>query len=165
MISGGALQADFGAAIPAGSFLNLDGGMLETVAGGTFTRSLGSGGGAFQMTANGGGFSTAAAPFAINVGGHSTPDTVAWGDNVGSQLVGTLRLGSITCTNSVTFLNPIDLRGGARTIQVDDNPNSTADFAVLSAAISDYARRRLVDEGRAAERCISAARRRTAIPA
>ena len=71
-ISGGALQADFGATIPASSFLTLDGGVLETLAGGTFTRSLGSGGSnAFQITANGGGFSTAAIPCAVNIGGNA----------------------------------------------------------------------------------------------
>ena len=37
----------------------------------------------------------------------------------------------------MTFLNPINLNGGARTIQVDDNPSSTADYAVLPAVISD----------------------------
>ena len=58
-------------------------------------------------------------------------------EQFGAQLVGTLKLGSITCTNSVTFLNPIDLGGGARTIQVDNNPNASGDFAVLAAAISD----------------------------
>ena len=69
-ISGGVLQADFGAALPASSFLSLDGGVLETLAGGTFTRSFGGGGsGSFQMTYNGGGFSTAGGPLVVNVGG------------------------------------------------------------------------------------------------
>ena len=137
-ISGGALDADFGATIPASSFLTLDGGMLETLVGGTFTRSFGSGGGnSFQMTAGGGGFSTAGGACAVNIGGNATPTTLLWGTNVGSQLVGTLRLCSPTCNNSVTFLNPIDLGGGARTLEVDDNPNSTADCAVLPVAIGD----------------------------
>ena len=47
----------------------------------------------------------------------------------------------------MTFLNPINLNGGARTIQVADNPSSTADYAVLPAAISDSARRRFAAEG------------------
>ena len=37
----------------------------------------------------------------------------------------------------MTFLNPINLNGGARTVQVTDNPNATGDYAVLSGAISD----------------------------
>ena len=32
---------------------------------------------------------------------------------------------------------PLDLNGGARTIQVDDNPNSSGDFASLSGAVGD----------------------------
>ena len=132
------MQADFGATIPASGFLSLDGGVLETLAGGTFTRSFGSGGSnSFQMTANGGGFSTAGGPCAVNIGGKRRRRRCAGATNVGSQLVGTLKLCSPTCTNSVTFVNPIDLSGGARTIEVDDNPNSTADCAVLSGAISD----------------------------
>jgi autotransporter-associated beta strand protein len=109
---------------------------LETLSGGTFSRSLGSGGSnSFQMTENGGGFSTAGAPCTVNIGGNG--DTLTWGDGVGTQLVGTLKLCSPTCTNAVTFLNPIDLCGGGRTIQVDANPNSTADYAVLAGAVGD----------------------------
>ncbi len=135
-ISGGALQADFGAAIPASGFLILDGGVLETLSGGTFTRGFGSGGSnSFEMTANGGGFSTAGGPCAVNVGGNAA--TLTWGSDVGAGLVGTLKLCSPTCTNSVTVLNPIDLGGGARTIEVDANPSSTAGYAVLAGAISD----------------------------
>ena len=82
-ISGGALQADFGAAIPASGFLILDGGVLETLSGGTFTRGFGSGGSnSFEMTANGGGFSTAGGPCAVNVGGNAA--TLTWGSNVGA---------------------------------------------------------------------------------
>ena len=138
-ISGGALQADFGATIPASSYLTLDGGVLETLSGGTFTRSLGlSGSNTFQITANGGGFSTASVPCVVNIGGNATtPTTVVWGTNVGQQLVGTLRLGSITSTSSVTLVNLLDLNGGARTIQVDGNAGSTGDFAALQGAISD----------------------------
>ena len=45
--------------------------------------------------------------------------------------------GSTRWTSTVTFLNPIDLDGGVRTIDVADNPNSTADYAALPAVISD----------------------------
>jgi autotransporter-associated beta strand protein len=135
-ISGGALQADFGAALPASSFLTLDGGVLETLVGGTFSRSLGaSGSSSFQFTGNGGGFSTIGAAYVVNIGGAAAP--LMWGWDGTSQLAGTLKLCSPTCTNSVTFVNPIDLGGGAQTIEVDYNPNSTAAYAVLSGAISD----------------------------
>ena len=92
VISGGALRADLGTNIPSGSFLRLDGGMLETVAATTFTRSLGTSGSTFQLTANGGGFSAATAPLTVNVGGGSA--TLNWGTSVGSQIVGTLKFGS-----------------------------------------------------------------------
>ena len=40
-------------------------------------------------------------------------------------------------SSEVEFQNGIDLTGRARTVQVDDNPNSTGDFATLSGVISD----------------------------
>jgi autotransporter-associated beta strand protein len=133
----GALQADFGVGIPSNSFLSLDGGVLQS--GGTgatsYTRSLGLSGGAFQWTANGGGFSAGAGPATVNVGGSGA--TLIWGNSVGSQLVGPLMLNSTTSTNVLTFQNPIDLHGGDRTIQVNDNTNLTTDSVVISSAISD----------------------------
>ncbi len=130
-ISGGVLQEN----LPANSFLSLEGGVYETVSGGTFSRSLGSSGGSFRFTSNGGGFSTTTNPLTVNVGGNSA--TLAWGTSTGTQIVGTLRFGSTRWTNSVTFLNPIDLNGGVRTVNVADNPSSTADYAALAGAISD----------------------------
>ena len=53
-ITAGVLQGN----LPASSFLSLEGGVYESVSGGTFTRSLGSSGGTFRFTGNGGGFST-----------------------------------------------------------------------------------------------------------
>ena len=132
------MQADFGAAIPASSFLSLDGGVLETLAGGTFTRELRRR--RQQLVPDDRQrrrLFHRRRPLRGQHRRQAAPTTLAWGNGVGSQLVGTLKLCSPTCTNSVTFLNPIDLSGGARTIQVDGNPNSTADYAVLPAAISD----------------------------
>ena len=59
-----------------------------------------------------------------------------WGTTVGSQIVGTLKLSSATAANVTTFQNTVNLNGADRTIFVDDNPNSTADNAVMSGAIS-----------------------------
>ena len=129
-ISGGVLQEN----LPAGSFLSLEGGVYETVSGGTFSRSLGSSGGTFRFAGTGGGFSTTTNPLTVNVGGGGT---LVWGTNVGTQIVGTLKFGSTRWTNTVTFVNPIDLGGGVRTVDVADNPGSTADYAALSGAISD----------------------------
>ncbi len=130
-ISGGVLQEN----LPANSFLSLEGGVYETVSGGTFNRSLGSSGGTFRFTGNGGGFSTYTSPLTVNVGGGSA--ALAWGTSVGTQIVGTLKFGSTRWASSVTFANPINLNGGARTIEVADNPASNGDYAVLPAAIGD----------------------------
>ena len=134
-ISGGVLQADFGVGIPSNSFLSLDGGVFESVAGGTFIRSLGSSGGTFQFTANGGGFSSVGSPLTVNVGGSGA--ALAWGTGVGSQIAGPLKFGSANAVSSVTFVNGINLDGADRTVEVDDNPNSTGDFATLSGVIAD----------------------------
>ena len=130
-ISGGVLQEN----LPANSFLSLQGGVYEAVSGGTFSRSFGSSGGTFCFAGNGGGFSAYTSPLTVNIGGGSA--TLAWGTTVGTQIVGTLSFESSRSTSAVTFLNPINLNGGARTIQVADNPSSTADYAALPAVISD----------------------------
>ena len=56
------------------------------------------------------------------------------------QIVGTLKLSSPTAAAVTTLQNAIDLSGADRTIYVDDNPNSTADYAVMSG--HDYRRGR-----------------------
>ena len=69
-VSSGALQANIGVGIPAGSFLVLDGGVLQSNGSGTvnFTRGLVASGATFQWTANGGGFSAGGGPMVVNVG-------------------------------------------------------------------------------------------------
>ena len=65
----------------------------------------------------------------VNIGGDATPDTLAWGSapaDVGTKIVGTLKFGSTTAAAATTFRNSIALGSADRTIQVDDNPNSTA---------------------------------------
>ena len=144
IISAGALQANIGTGIPSSSFLSLDGGVLQSNGNNTvnFTRSLGTSGATFQWTANGGGFSAGNAPMVVNIGGNATPDTLAWGTapgDVGSKLVGTLKFGSTTAAAVTTFQNSLDLGSTDRTIQVDDNPNTTADMAVITGNISGAA--------------------------
>ena len=64
--------------------------------------------------------------------------TLNWGDTDGkSGIVGTVILSSNTAQYETEFKNGLNLAGGARTIQVDDNPNSTGDFATISGVISD----------------------------
>ncbi len=132
-ISGGVLQAAIGTGIPSGSFIDINGGMLQVLAA-SFTRSLGSSGAAFRWGLGGGGFSAAANPLSVNVGGQATPITLAWGSapgEVGSKIVGTLLLNAPTAGNALTFQNGIDLAGGARAIVVGGNT------VYLSGAIVD----------------------------
>ncbi len=135
-ISGGALQADFGRGIPTNGFIALDGGVLQCNTAYTFTRPLGVSGATFEWTTNGGGFAAAGGPMTVNAGGNATPSTLVWGTTVGSQIGGTLKLSSSSSAYTTTFQNSIDLGGGDRTIQIDDNPNSTGDNVVLSGNIS-----------------------------
>ena len=159
-IAAGVLQEN----LPSTSFLSLEGGVYESASGGTFSRSLGSSGGTFRYTGNGGGFSTTSNPFTINVGGQTTPTTLVWGTSVGTQIVGNLSFGSVRSTSSLTFVNPVNLNGGARTIQVADNPNSTGDYTAFPGAISDsLGGGSLAKTARGRSTC--KARRRTAIPA
>jgi fibronectin-binding autotransporter adhesin len=133
-ISGGELQAAIGTGIPTASFLKLDGGIYQSNSAYTFTRSLGTSGSTFQWTANGGGFAAGAGALTVNIGSGTA---LTWGTTVGSQLVGTLKLNSSMASYATTFQNSINLYGGARTIYVDDNTASSADYAVLSGVLSD----------------------------
>ncbi|MCC6125502.1 MAG: autotransporter-associated beta strand repeat-containing protein [Pirellulales bacterium] len=135
VISGGVLYANEGAGLPAGSFISLDGGVLQTDGGAAFTRNLGTSGNAVQWTTNGGGFAAAAATLTVNIGGAAA--TLNWGNTAGNNLAGTLKFGSSSAAGPVAFLNGIDLKGGARTIEVADNPATAADYAVLSGVIKD----------------------------
>jgi autotransporter-associated beta strand protein len=135
-VSAGVLQANNAAGLPNASFLSLNGGVLQangtsTV---TFTRGVAtSGAGKFAWGTSGGGFAAGTAAMNVNVGGAGA--TVTWGTS-GNVIKGTLKLGSTTSANVTTFQNPIALGSSTRTVQVDDNTGSTADYAVLSGAIS-----------------------------
>ena len=76
----------------------------------------------------------APAPLTVNIGSGTA---LTWGTTVGTNIVGTLKFGSATAANVTTFQNAINLNGATRTIQVDDNPSTTADYAVISGVISN----------------------------
>ena len=115
----------------------LDGGVFHADNGSeTFTRSLGSSGGAVEWTANGGGFSAGDGTLTVNIGGNATPSTLNWGTTVGSQIVGTLKFGSTFAANLVDFRNGINLGSDVHTIQVDDNLLSSADSAQISGSLT-----------------------------
>ena len=50
-----------------------------------------------------------------------------------------MKLSSTSAANVTTINNKIALNGNTRTIQVDNNPNTTADFAVMAGTISGSA--------------------------
>ena len=80
--------------IPNNSLIVLDGGVLQSNPYCNFTRPLGTSGNAFQWTANGGGFSACRR---LDVGQHRRRFAHAdVGHNLGSQIVGTLKLSSAT---------------------------------------------------------------------
>jgi autotransporter-associated beta strand protein len=139
----GAVQADSGMGLPSGTFLNLNGGVLQSNGAVTFTRGLGTGGGAFQWNTNGGGFSAGDNSMTVNLYGDGR--AINWGSAVGSNIVGTLKFGSSTANSVTTFQNGINLNCSvdgsnnpiARTINVEDNPNSGNDVAVISGVIAN----------------------------
>ncbi len=135
-INAGALRAD-GTALPANSPLVLNGGVLQTS--GTFTRALAATpvngvGSVGWLSGAGGGFAASTAKLTVNIGGNATPDVLTWGS--GGFVGGTLQLSSTTSLAEVDFINPIDLNGAARTVNVDFNPNTNSDLATLSGVIS-----------------------------
>jgi fibronectin-binding autotransporter adhesin len=134
----GVLNAIDGVGLPANSLLRLEGGVFESS--GTFIRPISNTTGTncvyWASTSRGGGFSAYGGPLNVNLGGALA--TVSFGTTTASQICGPLILSSTTTANDVvTIQNPLDLNGGARTVQVNDNPNKTTDWAVLSGAISN----------------------------
>ena len=132
IISAGVLEAAPGI-VPAESCIQLDGGVFQSS--GSFTR------GWYDMwytniiTWNNGGFAANGGKLTINIIGDGS--TIPWNGNGHHGIAGTMILNSSSAQNEVEIQNPIDLSGGARTLQVDDNPNSSGDFATLSGAITD----------------------------
>lgn len=145
-ISGGQLRAQDGSSLPTSSPLFLSGGVLETS--GTFTRNLlltaptatSASGGVWWST--GGGFAASNAPLTVTLNSGGTLVWAGSGANAGFVASGqALILGSSTSLFDTTFTNPIDLNasGGAvtRTITVNDNTSTGADYTVLSGVISN----------------------------
>ncbi len=132
-ISAGALQANDGTGLPTGSFLSLDGGVLQGDGVASFTRSLGTSGSSnFQWTANGGGFSANGGKLTVTIANNAATEVV-WGTTVGSQIVGTLDFGSATANAETEFQNKIDLGNGTRTVDV--TAGTGGDFATISGVI------------------------------
>lgn len=137
-ISAGVLQADNGVGLPISSYLSLNGGVFQTNSStaGTFSRTLSAGTGTnyFSWGNNGGGFAAGAGSLTVRINGNT--NALTWGGTIGTNIVGTLMLNSPTAGNVTNFQNRLNLNGADRTIQVDDNPNTTADYAIISGSIS-----------------------------
>ena len=139
-IAGGALRAVDGLALPTNSFLRLNGGVLEST--GTFSRALGAnpangvtGGSQFRWSGSGG-FAAQGGPLTVDVNGGG-PDALVWNSTANFLANNQTNIfGSITADSTVTFIDNIDLNGAVRAIQVDDNPQSTTDIAVIAGNLS-----------------------------
>jgi fibronectin-binding autotransporter adhesin len=111
------------------------GGVLQLS--GTLTSPLGSGTGQIAWLGGvyaSGGFAARTAPAVINIGGSGQQMTSGTTNFIQA---GHLIFGSNTADNVVTFENPIDMAGNLFRVRVVDNPNSSADSAVLSGVLSN----------------------------
>ncbi len=128
-VAGGTLQAIDGQSLPTASPLVLNGGIFQTS--GTFTRNFnltptpGSGGVSLAGTTSG--FAASPTKLTVNFGGAGA---------VVPFPVTTLVLSSATALAETELVNGLDLGAVARTILVNDNPNTSTDFATLSGPIS-----------------------------
>jgi autotransporter-associated beta strand protein len=107
---------------------------------GSMTRALGFT--ANTLTWSNGGFAAVGGPLSLNVGGAATPSTLTWGSGgfmVATGFAPTMTLGSANADGVVTLANPVDLNNGTRVVQVLDNPNSAADYAVFSGNLTGSA--------------------------
>jgi autotransporter-associated beta strand protein len=136
------------AAATTGNIL-LSGGVWETS--GSITRRLGTADGQIRWsTAAGGGFAAVGGPLTVNIdtdGNLGTLNALTWGAAnfvpTGSALI----LGSNYATDRVTLQNPLAIANGNRAITVNDNPNTSADVAVLTGVISGNANGRIAKNG------------------
>ncbi len=136
-IDAGVLRANDGVGLPSGVNLRLNGGVLE--GSGSIVRSLGTAGGQVQwLSTGGGGFSAFGGPLTVDInndGAGASP--LVWASTAnfvanGRELV----FGSFAANNVVTLVDNISFNGAQRTIRVNDNPESSADYAVLSGILS-----------------------------
>ena len=132
-IQGGAVRATDGAGLPTASNLKINGAVFESS--GTFSRSLGTGGGQVQWTGSGG-FSAYGGTLNVNIGGSA--QTLTWGSTAGfANTNAALIFSSSGANGTVKFINPLDLNGGVRTVQVA-NSSATVD-AELAGAVTGSA--------------------------
>ena len=144
-----------------GGAIELRGGVLEILGGGTFSRALGSGSasvnwsGTSAFDRGSGGFAAVGDPVVVDLK-NAGVDDIAWRDPGFVEEGYALVLGSTNATASITLIDRLSLSEqatpavqmyNARTIQVIDNPNSTADFARLAGVVSGDATEDLLKTG------------------
>ena len=139
-INAGVLDAIDGTGLPTGSALAFrgDGGVFQSS--GIFNRALTTGNGKVNWTGNSGGFAARGGLLDLQLNGGTS--SVIWGSgNVNVAGEGkSLIFGSATADNRVDFKNGLNLGTNAvatRTINVIDNPNSSADIARISGNITE----------------------------
>jgi autotransporter-associated beta strand protein len=115
-VTDGTLRATDGVTLPTTSNLALNGGVLETSA--NFARAVGTGANQVQLPGGNSGFISSSPNIQVAIGSIATPTNLSWGSAV-TFAPAALVLGGTTATNTVTFLNNINLNGGARTVQVN----------------------------------------------
>ncbi|MBN2580105.1 MAG: autotransporter-associated beta strand repeat-containing protein, partial [Pirellulales bacterium] len=136
-IADGVLQADRMVGLSDWAGLILNGGVLQSHSGAvTYAEPLWAyGSGALRVQWISGGFSAGGGKMTVNLGGAGA--TINFGDADGTHgIAGILKLSSNTAHYETELQNGLNLNGGARTIQVDNNPYASGDFATISGVIS-----------------------------
>jgi autotransporter-associated beta strand protein len=135
-INAGVLDAIDGTGLPTGSALQLRGGVFQSS--GTFTRTVANG--IFNWGGSSGGFAARGGLLDLKL--NNGTSSLTWGNSY-TNIAGessSLVFGSATADNRVDFKNGLNLGTNAvatRTINVIDNPNSSADIARISGNITE----------------------------
>jgi autotransporter-associated beta strand protein len=132
-VNQGILQADRGVGLPSGSCLALNGGIFQSNTASSFNTGFWYDWG--FLTWNNGGFAGGGGKLTVNL--YNDGRSIPWGTDGGVSLAGVMQLNSTTAQSEVEFQNGLNLAGGARVLQINDNPNSAADYARISGAITD----------------------------
>lgn len=115
---------------------------------GTFERNLASSavagtgsitfGGTTASTTGGVGFAAHSTPLLVAIGGTASPTALTWGAGgfIGTGTAQNLVLNSTSALSVVDIRNAINLGNTARTVNVLDNNNTGADYAIMSGVLS-----------------------------
>jgi autotransporter-associated beta strand protein len=102
---------------------------------GSFVRATGTGANQVQFGSFGGGFAASSSKLTVNLGGAGASLVLGTAPLANSLLV----LSSSTALAEVELANALDLGSAARTVQVDDNVNTSTDYAIISGKITGIA--------------------------